>query len=250
MHEFALQSHGWPLLFASNEMKATDQRICAYSGLAFSVLFAVGLATAGWLPLPSPGLTAQQVATMYRDHTVGIRVGMFLMILGAGFFFAFTAVTSHQLLRVQGSSRAPALLQLIAGTANGVTLLLGPVLFALTAFRTERDPQLLYALNDLGWFVFIVPGSPAVFQTLSTALGVLMDRQPVPVFPRWFGYLSLWAALLFVPTILPMFFKAGPFAWNGIFGFYVGATAFFAWIITLVILLLRAINDEERSSSG
>ena len=55
--------------------------------------------------------------------------------------------------------------------------------------------------------------------------------------------------LMVVPTILPMFFKSGPFAWNGVFGFYIGAAAFFVWIISLVILLLRAINDEEHSSS-
>lgn len=230
-------------------MNSIDQRIGAWCGLVFIALFGAGLAIAGWLPLPGPSMTAAQVAAMYQSHNVQIRVGMFVMVFAAAFFFALTAVTSHQLMRIQGASRMPAYLQMIAGTANAVTFFLAPVLFAVAAFRPDRNQDVLYALNDLAWLVFIVPGSAAVFQTLSMALGVMIDRSPKPVFPHWFGYLSIWAALMFVPTILPMFFKTGPFAWNGLFGFYIGATAFFVWIVSLVVVLLRAINDEHFASA-
>lgn len=227
-------------------MHALDQRIGAWCGLIFVVLFGAGLAIAGFLPLPGPSMTPEQVAAMYQHNSVRIRVGMFIMVFAAAFFFALTAVTSHQLMRIAGASRMPAYFQMIAGTANAITFFLAPVLFALTAFRPDRDHDVLYTLNDLAWFIFIVPGSAAVFQGLAIALGVFTDNSPNPVFPRWFGYLCIWFSMMVVPTILPMFFKDGPFAWNGLFGFYTGATAFFVWIISLVVLLLRAINEEER----
>jgi hypothetical protein len=65
------------------------------------------------------------------------------------------------------------------------------------------------------------------------------------VFPRWFGFLSIWCGLLYTPGALTFFFKTGPFAWNGLLTFYIAATAFFLWIVSLVILLLRAIGQQK-----
>jgi len=229
-------------------MNATDQRLAAWCGLIFTALFGIGLTVAGWLPLPGPSMTVDEVVAMYQGNTFGIRAGMVIMMLAAAFFFAMTAVTSHQMTRIRGISRTLPFLQIIAGTANAVTFFLAPVFFALAAFRPDRDPQVLYALNDLGWLVFIAPISAATFQNLAIAIAIFMDRGPKPVFPRWFGFLNLWAAIIYLPGGLAFFMKTGPFAWNGLLAFYVPAFAFFGWIVSLVVLLLKAIKEEEQGT--
>jgi hypothetical protein len=72
------------------------------------------------------------------------------------------------------------------------------------------------------------------------AAAIFGDTRPHPLFPRWSAYLSLWNALLLVPGGLMAFFKIGPFAWDGIFAFYIPLLVFFVWLISMTVLMLRA----------
>ena len=51
---------------------------------------------------------------------------------------------------------------------------------------------------------------------------------------------------MFTPAIILPFFKTGPFAWNGVFVFWIPATVFGALFIVNTVWLLRAINSEAR----
>jgi hypothetical protein len=124
------------------------------------------------------------------------------------------------------------------GTLTGV---IDMAVWAVAAFRPhEISPQTLQVLNDLGWFLFVFTISPFCLWLLAIGLAVLTDRSPEPVFPRWTGYLSLWCALLFVPSGLIAFFKHGPFGWNGLFAFYLPLTVFFVWLMAIGWYVLRA----------
>lgn len=228
-------------------MSLIDQRLAALCGLVFTVLFGMGLGFAGWLPLPSPAMTADQVVAMYQGRTNGIRLGMVMMVFGSVFYLALTAVTTVQMKRMQGSAFA-AQLQLATGIVNMSTFFYGPLIMGVAAFRPDRNPEVVYALHDLGWLIFIMPFAPATVQCLAIALGIFFDRGRTQIFPRWFAFMCVWAGLLYTPGALIFFFKSGPFAWNGILAFYIAAAAFFLWIITLVGLLLRAIRNQESGS--
>jgi hypothetical protein len=41
-------------------------------------------------------------------------------------------------------------------------------------------------------------------------------------------------------------FKTGPLAWNGVFAWWIPLSAYFVWFVVMVVLLLRAIGDDER----
>ena len=45
------------------------------------------------------------------------------------------------------------------------------------------------------------------------------------------------------------FFKTGPLAWNGIFAWWVPLCVYFCWFVVMVVLLLRAISDDERTQA-
>ena len=226
-------------------MRAIDQRVCAWGGVFCAVLFGIGLLVAGFVPPPSPLLTAGEVAAYYRVHSAAIRGGMVLGLCGMAGWVAFVGVISAQMRRMRAGSDLPALLQLGSGSIGVLTVMLPIMIFATAAFRPERDPALTELLNDLGWLI-IIPAFPTfIAQFGAIAMGTLMDRSDQPVFPRWTAYFNLWVALLFTPGALAYFFRSGPFAWNGLFDFWLAGGAFFAWLIVMTPLVLKAIDKDD-----
>ena len=49
-------------------------------------------------------------------------------------------------------------------------------------------------------------------------------------------------AIAFIPDVLAYFFKTGPFAWNGVFVFWLALTAYCAFLVAMSVVCRRA-ND-------
>lgn len=230
-------------------MSRIDQKICAWGGPFCAATNGAGLIMAGFLPPPSPSLSATEIAALYTANAPWIRAGMILTLLGIVGFCSMIAVVSTQMRRMLLDNRLPVYMQLGAGSIGVLTVMFPTMIFAIAAFRPERDPALTQLLNDLGWLI-IIPAFPTFLaQYGAIAMGILADRRPVPVYPRWVAYLNIWIALLFVPGAFAFIFKHGPFAWNGILSFWVAASAFFTWLVVMTPLTIKAINrtyDDER----
>jgi hypothetical protein len=225
-------------------MTTFDQKLCAWGGPFCAAFLGVGLLLAGFVPPPSPELSAEAIAAIYRDNASLIRTGMVLGLVGIAGNIALVCVISVQLRRITGAGRLPAYLQLGAGCIGVLTVMFPTMIFAITAFRPERDPQLTQLLNDIGWLI-IIPAFPTfIAQFLGIAFGVLKDTSATPVFPRWSAYFNLWVGLLFCPGAFSYFLRTGPFAWDGLLAFWVAAGAFFVWLLVMPVLLTRAINAE------
>jgi len=76
-----------------------------------------------------------------------------------------------------------------------------------------------------------------VFQMLCIGIAAFMDKDPNPVLPRWAGYLHLWVGISGMGGGIAVFFKHGPFAWNGVVGFYLPLTVFAVWLVVITGLL-------------
>lgn len=70
------------------------------------------------------------------------------------------------------------------------------------------------------------------------------------MFPRWLGYLNFWCAFLFMPGGLVVFFKDGPFAWNGIIAWWLLLVAFGVWVVSMVVMVLKALAVQEREEAA
>jgi hypothetical protein len=220
-----------------------ELKICAWGGPFCAVFLGVGLLLAGFVPPPPPTLTPEQIATVYQANATLIRIGMILGLVGIAGWAALVGSISVQLRRIHGAGRLGAYLQLGAGSIGVLTVMLPIMIFAIAAFRPERNPALTQLLNDTGWLI-IIPAFPTfVAQFLGIALAVLRDTATRPVYPRWSAYFNLWAGLLFLPGALSYCFRTGPFAWNGIFAFWIAAAAFFLWLLVMTWLTLAAINS-------
>lgn len=230
-------------------MSVVDQKLCAWGGPFCAVFLGAGLLMAGFVPPPAPSLTAAQVAAVYQADPNMIRAGMFLGLVGIIGYAALVGAISAQLRRIQGISSLPPYLQLSAGSIGVLTVMFPIMIFAITAFRPERDPRLTQLLNDVGWLI-IIPAFPTfIAQFLGIAFGTFQDKSATPVFPRWAGYFNAWVGLLFVPGGFAYFFRSGPFAWNGLLAFWVAAGAFFIWLLVMSALTLAAIRNHDRQTA-
>jgi hypothetical protein len=233
-------------------MKAqiTFQRVCAWCGIICPVLFFLGLLAAGFLPPMSPSLSAAEVAAHYQQHTTGIRLGAGLVFLSSMFYVWFTAVISGQMRRIPGVHPTVLNAQLAAGAFACLTFLVPAMLFAVTAFRPDRSADSTQLLNDMSWIILVMPWPPFMAQYFAFAFAILSDPRPTPVFPRWLAYVDIWVVLLFTPAIVLPFFKTGPFAWNGLFVFWLPAVVFGTMFVVNTVALLKAINSEAREAEA
>jgi len=149
---------------------------------------------------------------------------------------------SAQMKRIESRFAPLSQAQLAAGAVAVLVFTIPVLIFSAAAFRPDRDPAVTEALNDLGWFFFLMNFPSVTVQALVVAVAVFTDRNPDPVFPRWLGYLLVWAAIAFVPGGLLTYFKTGPFAWNGLLAFWLAAVAFFGWFLVMIWATLRAIG--------
>lgn len=230
-------------------MNRRIQLVCAWCGPVFLVLFGIGLvALAGFVPPPAANDTPQEVVKLYAEHKVKVQSGLSLMLFSTAFVAPWVAVISTQLRRI----RVDGIMALVYGqlVAGGAFLFvaIAPVMAMIVAsFRPERNPEITQALNDLAWIPFIMVFTTLMAQMVIVAAAVFLDEAE-EVFPRWVGYVSAWAAVLLIPAVLIPFFKEGPFAWHGIFQFWLAATLFFGWFAVISFATIRAISREGETN--
>lgn len=225
------------------------QRLCAWSGLVCVVLFFAAFVLAGFLPPLAPDQTAAETARHYREHTLGVRLGACLMLLSPMFYVPFTAVISTQMRRIPSLHRVVVYVQLAAGSFACLTFLVPAMLFLVTAFRPDRPIEDTQLLSDMSWILLVIAWQPFVPQILAFAIAILTDRRTEPLFPRWLGYLNIWITLMFTPAICLAFFKTGPLAWNGVFGFWIPAVVFILMFAANTAMLLKAIRTEGHEAA-
>jgi hypothetical protein len=230
-------------------MNPTLRIFGVWSAAAFFLLWLVGFVFfAQWIPPIPPSADADTVAALFADRSVPIRIGMVLMSLGAVCYLPWSMVLADLIKEREGRSSFLSGTMLAGGVLCSVTFFLPAFLWATAAFRPERNPEITQALVDLGWLFFITPIGPFILQYLILAVVTFSDKRAVPVYPRWSGYLQLWVSVSFLPGIVAMFLKTGPFAWNGLLVWWVPFAAFTAWFFVMIGLTRRAVLRSDESS--
>lgn len=228
-------------------MNARVQRWCIWAGPLFTLLFAVGFwPLAGFVPPPSPGLTPDGVAAAFLTDGVRVRLGLQLCMVASALFFLFTAVMSVHIKRIEGEHSPLAYAQLAAGCGSTMVFLFPLMSMQSAAYRAGRPAELVQAMSDMAWIPFVGLLCVPATQNLCLALAVFSDRSPAPVFPRWAGYFNVWVGASYLPAALLVFVHGGPVAWDGLFSWWLGAVAFFSWILVMTPLLLRAVRTQKQ----
>jgi len=224
-----------------DDLFRSSLRFCAWAGIVSIVLFIVGGVILG-------GMIPPLLAPDDSDHLLAIRVGSVFCMLSFALFGPFGAGIAAQTRRSE-TNPVMSYVQLIYTAAGTVVAVLVAFCWALMVFRpAEYTPTLVQFLADFAYFlaVFSVP----VFGgwCVMIAISVLIAKEGRRPFPRWIGYLNVWAAVLFAPGQMVLFFKHGPFSWNGAVALWLPFIAFFLWILVMCWAMFDAAGEPGKPS--
>lgn len=224
------------------------QLVCAWSGPATVVIVSIGFLLAGVLPMPlGPNSSPKEVVEFY-SHDTRVAAGLVIASLGICLVFPLIALIGLFMIRMEGRTPILALLQLVTGAVTGVFLVMPLLLMAVIPFRPDRSVELTVTLNDIAWLLFLTPIGPFIIQNIAIGTAILGDTRGL--LPRWVGYLNYWVAFLFLPDVLAFFFHSGPFAWRGIFVFWLAFVAYAVFLIAMGLVLRAAVRSIDVSETA
>ncbi|OHU69580.1 hypothetical protein BKG86_06385 [Mycobacteroides chelonae] len=219
----------------------------------FTLAFVVGwiLLARFALPAPSPAWSAEQLAAFYVDNKNHIRLGCIVALFFLPLFALPLGVVLARLHRAERGTPVFTYTSLVLMPIALFLLILPFIAWSVAAFRPEQiEPQITQVLNDLGWFIFLFTW--AVFTVLFTlmAIAILRAEPGNEPLPRWSAYLLLWCGLLFAGSVLIIFFKDGPFAYDGLVGLYIPAAATAIFQAGIFAALAQALLSDYRAQTG
>jgi hypothetical protein len=214
--------------------------------VAFSAIYAVVLRfLLNMLPPPSANWTSAQITQFYMDHSLQIRTGAVIASWTGAFLVPLATVLAIQMYRHEKGNPVWSILTCANGVMMTIFLVLPPIFFGVAAFTPGRSADATAIMHELGVLTLITTDQYFIFMWVAVAVICLIPNSVVhSPFPRWFGYLTAWTALMIEAGAIAYLTRSGPFAWNGLLAFWSPVTVFGLWIAIAVTLLLKAINKQ------
>ncbi|MBI3216210.1 MAG: hypothetical protein HYZ38_20525 [Mycobacterium sp.] len=209
-------------------------RVGIIAGWALIALMGAGFLLGGFVPPPGP-YDAATTAAYFHENVDLKRFAVICLIVGGTMFIPFGAAVADRIRRVEGVGPVLAMCQLGAAIATAALMMVfGPML--LVGLQRPEMPDSTYQLlNHVAWMAWAGLWQPGALQAVVTAAAIFSEKSSVPVFPRWVAWYSLFMAFGSLTGSLIPFVTSGPFAWNGVIGFWVAAGVFFAWFAIMLI---------------
>jgi hypothetical protein len=205
----------------------------------------------GFLPPISPMASADAVAAFYRDpgNLSRTRYSMILYNwFGIGFLPLYGLIVVH-IKRMNHYSDVFAYGFLAAATSGVSLFATTDLYFQLIAFRPERHAAIMQVLNDMAWLNFTAPVGFIVAQNVALALAIYLDKSVRPVFAKWVAHFNLLIAALIAPAALSVTTLTGPFAWDGLWSFWIRLGAICLWGLVMFFVLWGAASREKREEA-
>lgn len=206
----------------------------------------------GWFPPSDPSASAEEIRELYAGNTTAIRLGLVIVMAASALLVTWAGAIAGVLWKIEGA-KALAAIQFVSCGVLSLEFMTPIGVWMAAAFRfDDRSAEVTEALHDVGWILFVTVIWSVIAQMVCIAAAIFIDRSPEPVLPRWLAYLTAWAALLIIPGGFVLFFKDGPFAWNGMVGIYIPLAAFTIFMGAIThqahLVLTRQIDETTRLS--
>jgi hypothetical protein len=140
--------------------------------------------------------------------------------------------------------------QVIGGAMMSMFLVFPPIIYGVAAFTADRAPEITSTLHEIGSLVLVTTDQYYMFQLFAIIYFCLTRPQDdLSPFPRWLGWLTLWAGIIYEVGPIGFMFKRGPFAWDGIIVFWMPLVTFCIWVTVMSVLLLQKIKLQRAASN-
>jgi hypothetical protein len=220
---------------------------CIWSWLVCGIgFFATFGLLARFIPPHIEAWSAAHVAAFYGSHRTAIRVGLIGALFFSALLLPFFTVVSREMREIEGPGPLLAPIQFGGAVILVCFFQIICLLWLEASFRPQNSPQLIRAMNDYGWLVWTILIPTYVAQFVCMALAGFMDIRDRPLWPRWAAWLNLWVATLGAGGVCSVFFKHGPFSWNGLIGWWVPTIAFaLGMTVNMALMHRHAVADRH-----
>ena len=222
-----------------------------WSGGLFLAFFGIGLwLLSGFIPPHLPSAGPEEIVAIYEESRLGIRTGMVIVMFAGSLFLPWTVMWSQLIKKMENGGSFLSQCQLTGGITASLFFTIPSLFWQVAAFRENNPPELIHIMNDAGWLYLTSPVPPFLIALIPLGIAILNDKNDVPLIPRWFGFATLWLALIFLPGIMVYFFKSGPFAWNGFLAFWIPVIGLSFWFPAAMVLAIKAIKTHASTANG
>lgn len=222
----------------------TTWRWCNWAGAVFALGY---ISTWGYLgfnlPPFVPAIELDSLYQHYVENNTRIKIAFVLSVFFMPIYFVWSSLVSRVMQVIEGTNGPLSVVEQMGGATTVITGCIAGVCWLSAGFRVdERTPEIVRALHDFGWMYFDTTFMVTSLQMIAMAVVFLMDKRDKPLIPRWLCWYTLFIAFIFIPLLLLPFMFSGPFAWSGLFNFWVALGGWFVWVLLMVIYLNNAIS--------
>jgi hypothetical protein len=230
-------------------MTERSQAIMIWWGLIFMGIYWFAFwGLLNMMPPPRATLNADEVAAFYTVNGFGIRLGAMVASYTSAFMVPISVVIAIQMARLEKGVPAWSILAFAGGIMMSIFLVLPPLFWGVAAFTPSRAHEATALMHDLGTLTMVTTDQFYIFQMIAMAyISLTQEIDENSPFPRWLGYFTIWAALMFELGAIAFIPKTGPFAWNGLFVFWCPLVIFGAWVAIVCISILKALKRQAAS---
>jgi len=221
-----------------------SQKIGLWCTLIFAALTALG-----WLgiahfyaPVPADiGLDATKVwfTETYHWRTI---IGCTIFYIAAGLLTPGSIQFGIMLAKIEGRWPLWSITAGVCGVFISLIIFLNSCAWIVAAYRVETGADVVQSCYDWSWFAFLLGWIYLAIEMIATAVVELMDQREVPMVPRWFTWLTLVGAATLITAAGPAFFKSGPFAYHGLFGFYLPMVVWGTYLVGTAVFMLKELD--------
>jgi hypothetical protein len=224
-------------------MSGRSQKILLWLGVITAVIYGLALRfLMHMLPPPTATWSSAQVAQFYTEHSTEIKIGATICSWTGGWFVPIAVVIGIQLYR---HDRVWGILAGASGVIMSIFIVLPPLCWGVAAFTPSRQADVTTMMHELGVLSMTTTMQYYIFLLIAVVVICLTPNSVVhSPFPRWFGYFTAWMALMSEAGPIAFLTRTGPFAWNGLLGFWAPLAIFSVWFAVLVTQLITCINKQ------
>lgn len=221
-------------------------------GLWCSWVFAA-LTVIGWLGIahfyaPAPadlGLEATKVWYTETYHWQTI-IGCTIFYIACGFLVPASIQFGIMLSKIEGRYPLWSITAAVGGIFISVIIFLNACAWIVAAYRPETGADVIQAWNDWAWMAFLLGWLYLAVEMIATGIVEMQDKRAVPMIPRWLTWLTFAGAASLLTAAGPAFFQSGPFAYHGLFGFYLPMTVWGTYLLLTSWYMLKELDREAR----
>ncbi|MDN5862639.1 MAG: hypothetical protein L0H19_04235 [Salinisphaera sp.] len=229
-----------------------SQKMGIYCAWIFSALTVIGWLGIAQFYAPVPGdVGLEATKTWFVDSWQwGTIVGCTIFYIACAFLVPASVQFGIMLSKIEGRYPLWSIVTAVGGIFISLIIFLNCCAWIVAAYRPETGADVIQAWYDWAWLAFLLGWVYLSLEMFATAIVELGDKRPEPMVPRPFAWLTVLGGVALVTAGGPAFFKSGPFAYNGLLGFYVPMAIWGVYVNGTAWFMYRELCREEEQLAG